>query len=263
MFELHELDRFPRIWRDMFTEFLSYYESSKKIYAPVASLFEPLIRVNEGFTVIDFGSGAGSPVITVTNSVDADIADKMQVYLTDKYPNIKAFKEISDSTNGRIKYIDTTVDALNVPEGLCGFRTFFSSFHHFNEDSAQDILSDVVRKRQGIGIFEYTDRSLIKYLFLFGIPLQLWLLLKYSLVRPVRWRRIFWTFLIPILPVTVFWDGLVSCLRSYSQGELDELIKPFSDCGYSFKSGRIKSSMPFYITYLIGYPKVELADNIS
>jgi hypothetical protein len=263
LFELHDLDLFPQTWRNLFTEFLSYYESSKKIYAPVASLLEPLIRVNEGFTMFDFGSGAGSSVLTVTNSVNDDTAKKMQFYLTDKYPNIKAFKDISDSTNGRIKYIDATVDALDVPENLCGFRTFFSSFHHFNEESAFAILSDVVRKRQGIGIFEYTERALIKYLILFGIPLHLWLLLKFSLVRPLRWRRILWTFLVPVLPVTVFWDGIVSCLRSYSQRELDELIKPFNECGYSFRSGRIKSSMPFYVTYLIGYPKAELADQIS
>ena len=254
LFEFHDLDWFPKTWLDLFTEFLSYYESSKKIYSPVTSLLEPIIRMNEGFTIIDLCSGAGSPVVTVTNAFNADIAGKIQVVLTDKYPNIKAFKDISDNTYGRIKYIDKSVDAMNVPENLLGFRTFFSSFHHFNEDSAQDILSDVVRKRQGIGIFEYTEKALIKYLFLFGIPLHLWLLLKFSLVRPFRWKRILWTFLIPVLPVTVFWDGIVSCIRSYSEKELDDLTKPFSDCGYSFKSGRIKSTMPFYITYLIGYP---------
>ena len=255
LFELHDFDRFPRIWRSLFTEFLSYYESSRKIYATVASLLEPIIRRNEGFTIIDLCSGAGSPVVTVTDAVDADIAGKIKVVLTDKYPNIKAFKCISDNTNGRIKYIDKPVDAMNVPESLLGFRTFFSSFHHFNEDSAFAILTDAVSKSQGIGIFEYTEKTLIKYIFLFGIPLDLWLLLKFSLVRPVRFRRILWTFLIPVLPVTVFWDGIVSCLRSYSIRELDDLIKPFSDCGYTFKTGRIKSSMPFYITYLIGYPE--------
>jgi hypothetical protein len=255
LFEFHDFDRFPKIWRDLFTEFLSYYESSKKIYAPVASLLEPIIRRNEGFTIIDLCSGAGSPVVTVTDAVDADIAGKIKVVLTDKYPNIKAFKCISDNTNGRIKYIDKPVDAMNVPENLLGFRTFFSSFHHFNEDSAFAILTDAVSKSQGIGIFEYTEKTLIKYIFFFGIPLHLWQLLKFSLVRPVRFRRILWTFLIPVLPVTVFWDGIVSCLRSYSIRELNDLIKPFSDCGYSFKSGRIKSSMPFYITYLIGYPE--------
>ena len=136
LFEFHDLDRFPKIWLDLFTEFLSYYESSKKIYSPVTSLLEPIIRMNEGFTIIDLCSGAGSPVVTVTNAFNADFAGKMHVVLTDKYPNIKAFKDISDNSNGKIKYIDKSVDAMNVPESLLGFRTFFSSFHHFNEDSA-------------------------------------------------------------------------------------------------------------------------------
>jgi hypothetical protein len=254
LFELHDLEWFPNIWRDLLTEFLSYYESSKKIYAPVAGLLEPIIGMNEKFRIIDLCSGAGSPVVTAINAARSDIACKTEITLTDKNPNIAALKGLSDNSNNRIKYIDKPVDAMNVPENLQGFRTFFSSFHHFNEESARDILSDTVRKRQGIGIFEYTERSLLKYIFLFGLPLDLWLLLKFSLVKPVRWQRLLWTFLIPVLPVTVFWDGIVSCLRPYSEKELEELIEPFRDCGYSWKTGRIKSSMPFYVTYLIGYP---------
>ncbi len=255
LFELHDLEGFPDIWRDLFTEFLSYYESLKKIYAPVAGLLEPVIGMSESFRIVDLCSGAGSPVVTAMNAASADIACKTEITLTDKNPNMAAFKGLSDNSNGRIKYIDKPVDAMNVPESLHGFRTFFSSFHHFNEESARNIISDAVEKRQGIGIFEYTEKSLLKYIFLFGLPLDFWLLLKFSLIRPLRLRRILWTFLIPVLPVTVFWDGIVSCLRSYSEHELEELIKPFRDRGYSWKTGRIKSSMPFYITYLTGYPE--------
>jgi hypothetical protein len=255
LFELHDLEWFPGLWRNLFTDFLSYFESSKKIYAPVEGLLEPIVRMNESFKIIDLCSGAGSPVVTVINAAKADIASKIEVVLTDKYPNIKALKGLSDNSNGRIKYTDKSVDALNLPENFTGFRTFFSSFHHFNEDCAKAILTDAVCKHQGIGIFEYTDGPMVKYLIPFGIALQLWLLLKFSLLKPLRWQRFLWTFLIPVLPIMVFWDGFVSCIRSYSEKELEELIKPFRDCGYSWKTGRIKSSIPFYVTYLIGYPE--------
>jgi hypothetical protein len=253
LFELHDLDSIPALWRDMFTDFISYFESLKKIYTPVAGLIEPIAAHNECFKIIDLCSGAGSPAVTVMNASKPEIASIMEITLTDKYPNMAAFKCISDSSDGRIKYSCEPVDALSLPEGMTGFRTFFSSFHHFDENSAAAILADAVGKRQGIGIFEYTDRSMIKFLIPFGIAMQLWLLLKFSLLKPFSWKRFIWIFLIPVLPVMVFWDCFVSCMRSYSVKELEELIIPFSDCGYSWKTGRIKSSAPFYITYLTGY----------
>jgi hypothetical protein len=255
LFELHDLEKIPGLWRDMFTDFISYFESLKKIYSPVADIIEPIARKYEKFKIIDLCSGAGSPAATIINAAKPDIACKVEVMLTDKYPNITAFKSISDSSNGRIKYTDKPVDALNLPEGLTGFRTFFSSFHHFDENSAAAILADAVGKRQGIGIFEYTDRPMVKYLIPFGIAVQLWLLFKFSLLKPFKWQRLVWTFLIPVLPAMVFWDCFVSCIRSYSVKELEEMIKPFRDCGYSWKTGRIESSMPFFITYLTGHPE--------
>jgi hypothetical protein len=254
LLELHDIDCLPASLRDMFTDFISYFESLKMIYAPVANLIEPIAAKSESFKIIDLCSGAGSPAATVMNASKPEIAGRMEILLTDKYPNMAAMKSISDNSNGRIKYIAEPVDALNPPENLKGFRTFFSAFHHFDETSAKAILADAVGKRQGIGIFEYTDRSMIKFLIPFGIAMQLWLLFKFSLLKPLRWQRFFWIFLIPVLPVMVFWDCFVSCMRSYSVKELEELAMPFSDCGYSWKTGRIESSMPFHVTYLTGYP---------
>ncbi|HEY9161765.1 MAG TPA: hypothetical protein VIS94_11840 [Desulfomonilia bacterium] len=239
----------------MFTDFISYFESLKQIYAPVAGLIEPVAAMSESFKIIDLCSGGGSPAVTVMNASKPEIASRMEITLTDKYPNLAAFKSISDKSDGKIKYIAEPVDALTPPEYLKGFRTIFSAFHHFDKASAAAILADTVEKRQGIGIFEYTDRSMVKFLIPFGIAVQLWLLFKFSFLKPFDWRRLLWTFLIPVLPAMVFWDGFVSCMRTYSVKELEELIMPFSDCGYSWKTGRMESSLPFYITYLIGYPE--------
>ncbi|MBU4315293.1 hypothetical protein KJ673_02710 [Patescibacteria group bacterium] len=254
LFEFHELDWFPKIWRDLFTDFLSYFEATEKLYVPIAPFLLPIIKINNTFTVVDLCSGAGSPIVSVVNAISDNIDSNVQIMLTDKFPNVPALTRISKESGGRIKFIDKSVDATDVPEYLQGFRTFFSSFHHFREKSALAILSDAVNKGQGIGIFEYTERSLLLRLALFGIPLQLWLLLNTPWIRPFRWQRILWTYLIPILPVVIFWDGVVSCLRSYSESELNKLINKFSYSEYSWKVGHIKSTMPFNITYLIGYP---------
>jgi len=216
LFEFHELNWFPKTWRNLFTDFLSYFEAIEKIYAPVADLLTPIIEKSEKFSIIDLCSGAGSPIFTVINTVKGNISDKIQVILTDKYPNTSTFARIAKKSKGRIKFIDKPVDATNVPEKFQGFRTFFSAFHHFKEEVAFAIISDAVNRNQGIGIFEYTERNLLLRLIFYGIPLQFSLLLNTPLVRPFSWKRIVWTYLIPIIPLIFFWDCIISCLRSYS-----------------------------------------------
>ena len=49
-----------------------------------------------------------------------------------------------------------------------------------------------------------------------------------SRIRPIRWDWLFFTFVIPILPLAIAWDGMVSNLRSYSAVELQELVDSVS-----------------------------------
>ena len=42
-------------------------------------------------------------------------------------------------------------------------------------------------------------------------------------VRPFRLERLFWTWVIPVVPFVLMFDGIVSCLRTYSPAELAQL----------------------------------------
>lgn len=252
LFEFLDLNWFPKTWHDLITDFLSYVTAKNKIYAPVANLLESIFNKIDSPVIIDLCSGSGIPIITIIDTFNKEIANKIQVTLTDKYPNVSAYKRISKVSNIKIKFIEYPVDATNVPETLQGFRTFFSSFHHFKKETALAILADAVKKKQGIGIFEFIEKKLLFRFVILFLPLQIWLKTLFS--RPFCWRRILWTCLIPIVPLVALWDASISCLRAYSVNELHELIKQFKDCEYSWQIGQIKTIGPFNITYLIGYP---------
>lgn len=252
--ELHDLRWFPSLWRDLFTDALSCFEAGKDIYAPVADLLAPLMEGSRDLTIVDLCSGAGLPVVSVLDALDEDVASGVRVVLTDKYPNVAALERLACESSGRISLMKVSVDALDVPGDLVGFRTLFSSFHHFDEDSARAILSDAVAKRQGIGVFEFTDRRLLPRLLYYGLPLLIWLLRSTPSFRPYRRHRIFWTYIIPIVPLALCWDGIVSCLRSYSKSELRGLIDEFNDVDYCWDIGCVESTRPFRVTYLIGRP---------
>jgi len=85
---------------------------------------------------------------------------------------------------------------------------------------------------------------------------SLMVLLMTPFIRPFRWSRLFWTYLIPVVPMVSLFDGLVSCLRTYSVEELGELTVDLDAKNYEWQIGEVKSTAgPIPVTYLIGVPR--------
>ena len=151
-----------------------------------------------------------------------------------------------------IEYITISINAMNVPENLKGLRTQFLSLHHFRPNDAKQILQNAIDTQSTIAIFEAQERNLKSIIFMLFSPINV--LLMTPFIKPFKIGRVIFTYLIPILPLLVLWDGLVSVLRTYSPKELDVLINDLENCeGYTWEIDRIKSG-PSKIIYLLGYP---------
>jgi hypothetical protein len=226
-----------------------------RLYAPIVPRLRKALKQTGAECIVDLCSGAGGPWLWMHGLLEEPPNVSLSVCLTDKYPNAGAFGHTKNVSNNRITYYASAVDAMQIPAELKGFRTLFTSFHHFNPDEARAILQDAVRNQQGIGIFEIAGRRPITFLGVFLIPVVA--LLLAAVVRPFRWSRLIWSYLIPIVPFVLFFDGIVSCLRTYSTQELTELTRGLSASGYTWEIGREKQwflSLP--VTYLIGYPSM-------
>jgi hypothetical protein len=129
----------------------------------------------------------------------------------------------------------------------------FSSFHHFPPEQARAILQNAVDAKQGIGIFEVTSRTASAVAMMF-----LWFLTPFVFtpaIRPFRWSRLLYTYVLPIIPLVLLFDGLVSCLRTYQPRELRELIDGLAASKYRWETGEQAGTFGgLRITYLIGYP---------
>jgi len=133
----------------------------------------------------------------------------------------------------------------------------FTSFHHFPPEQARAILKDAVDSRQGIGVFEIPGRRpltlLLLPLVLIGDILVVPFLRPGPLARAV-WRLV-WRWVIPIVPLVLLFDGIVSCLRAYAPRELRELTGGLADSDYRWEIGCMKRGFwRLPITYLVGYP---------
>jgi SAM-dependent methyltransferase len=253
LFEFHELPWFPAVWRDLLTDFLSFYASAFNPYARVAPLLADALKEAGDSRIVDLCSGAGRPLLSLVPALRRLGVRDLQVTLTDKYPNLEARENVGE-TEAVVTYLETPIDAVDVPSELKGFRTLFTSFHHFRPDAALAVLADAVSKDEGVGIFEYTERNwLIWTLPTLLIPAFVWLCTPF--IRPFRWRRFVWTYLIPVVPIVAMWDGFVSNLRTYSVSEITDLVRQLGHQDYGWKIGRAPSIGMSRVTYAIGFPQ--------
>jgi hypothetical protein len=65
-----------------------------------------------------------------------------------------------------------------------------------------------------------------------------------------------------VIPFVLFFDGVISCLRAYSLGELREMTRELADGGYRWEIGeKAGGLLPLRITYLVGYPLAVSAES--
>jgi hypothetical protein len=251
--ELHEQSWIPPTLRNDITDALQCGSQVLKAYAPIFLILQQALEATQSTAIVDLCSGGGGPWLDLSQKLKQNTA-AYRICLTDKFPNLVAFENLKAASANGIDFYRSSVDALKVPIELDGFRTMFSSFHHFPPAQARAILQNAIDARQGIGIFEITSRTASAMTMMF-----LWFLTPIAFapsIRPFRWSRLLYTYLFPIVPLVLLFDGLVSCLRTYRTQELRELIAELAGSEYWWEIGERSGtfgSLP--VTYLIGYPR--------
>lgn len=253
LIEIHDQPWCPSSLRDGVTDVLESIFGLGNTYAPMVPRLRRALQGTGTHRILDLCSGGGGPWLSLCRVFEKEEKFPVDVCLTDKYPNCRAFVHNRVALLNKIIFRAEAVDARQVPSDLKGFRTIFTSFHHFRPKEAQAILQNAVDNQKGVGIFEAPGRHSLTLLLLFSVPILTLVVVPF--IRPFRWSRVIWTYLVPFLPFVLFFDGIVSCLRTYSPEELFELTGGLSASGYKWEIGEERSRpLRVPITYLIGYP---------
>ncbi|OBT77557.1 hypothetical protein VF21_04606 [Pseudogymnoascus sp. 05NY08] len=211
-------------------------------------LYKTLDKSVTKYTYIDFCAGAGGPTPCIerelnqklaktksssedtrpgaTHVVNGEHNESVRFVMTDLHPHIADWKEAC-SKSKNLTFVSEPVDATNASadlilnDGKKVFRMFNLAFHHFDDSLGRNILKNTLETSDGFGIFELSERTpssllmitLMGLLFFFITPFYFWR-------SP---GHLFFTYIIPIIPFVVVFDGYVSSLLS----------RPFRLCNVS------------------------------
>jgi hypothetical protein len=255
LFEFEDQEWLPNVIRDGITGVLNIMQERWKLYTPIVPRLRVVLRELKAKRIIDLCSGSGGPWTYLATLLNDSQTRPLKVFLTDKFPGSNYF-ELTRFQTPDLEFVAQPVDATKVPKELNGFRTLFNSFHHFCPEDATRILQDAVTDGEGIALFELTRRNLldIVYIALFSFASAI---IYTPFIKPFRWPRLVLTYLLPIIPFLLAFDGIVSCLRTYSTQELRDMVaKLTGNNDYNWEIGtKNLKYFPGGVTYLVGYPK--------
>jgi hypothetical protein len=250
LIELEDQPWFPATIRDLATDYLQFVQTKLRFHRVMMPLVKRVMDESGTTRIVDLCSGGSGPLLLLVKEF-ADAGVPVTATMTDLYPNVAAFEDIAAQSNGRIGFEATPVDAREVPPGLAGLRTIFNGFHHLEPRDARSVLHAAAAARQPIAIFEVSERRVTTLLWILLTPLFVWIATPF--MRPFLWRRLFWTYVLPMVPFTCLWDGIVSQLRAYTVDELRGLAA--GSAPMRWQAGQVPiANGRGRLTYLVGSP---------
>ena len=251
LFEFEDLSGFPQWIRNGLTAYIETLHKLIKTPDQLAPLIQQSLEHSKSNSIYDFCSGAGGPMLESFEKLK-ESNQNLKLYLSDLYPNETAIHRVSKVKG--VHYKKEPVDVCQQNHPLGGLRTLICSFHHLKPKQAQKVLQSAINAKEPILIYEISDNSLPIWLWWISIPFTFLSTFFISLaVRPFTFNRFLFTYILPIYPLFIAWDGAVSNARTYTEKDLNELLSNCNIKEYNFEIGKIKGKMSSQI-YLIGKP---------
>ena len=249
--EFTDLPGLPRFLRRWLGDYLRGIVTLTRLFEPAAPRIADLLRPTGGDRIVDLCSGAGGPWPALVRPVEAALGRPVHVLLTDLHPDADTWKWLEESTLSGVTGLPGPVPADDVPAALPGVRTLFDGLHHLPPEAARAVLADAARHGVPLVAAEAVDRSALGLLGVLFSPILVWGVTPF--LRPPSIPRLLLTYGIPLVPLLVLWDGIVSVLRAYRPDELRALTAGLDE-GYDWHVERVRARGPAS-TLLVGTPR--------
>ncbi|KAL9617835.1 MAG: hypothetical protein Q9160_007385 [Pyrenula sp. 1 TL-2023] len=276
LFEINDQPWFPQFLREKVQDNLytawTFRVPLLQAQSPAQLVSSILFRVlgdsTTSYTFVDFAAGAGGPTPVIESELNrqlkAQSREPVRFVLTDLHPHVKAWKAAAKKSH-YLDYVAEPVDAARAPESLhtqtqtqqqqAGkklFRIFNLAFHHFDDRLASQIVKDTLRTSDGFGIFELQDRTPTSFFMCFLVGLL------FFFITPIFfWRsplHLIFTYLLPIIPGVLVFDGYISSMRTRSIREIAQMLQQYPEeaKGWTVLSGKEMHTLGIgYLTWFI------------
>jgi hypothetical protein len=197
--------------------------SPRLYYEWVAREIMNLVEDGSVNTIVELGAGTAP----ITRELAKRLSGRKGISLrvSDLYPNSALYQALEQEYPDLIQADRRSVDfsrPMDFPPG--SLLVLSGTFHHVPPAARLQALKALSAYR--VAIFEPLRRNPASFILsLLGFFPGLATPLRFWNQRPGNWRRVLWCWLVPIAPVVIVWDGIVSCLRYWTEEEWKEHLE--------------------------------------
>ncbi|PPD20322.1 MAG: hypothetical protein CTY22_04695 [Methylomonas sp.] len=246
LFEFGDMDMVPELYHVYLRKYLTFFYKAfgyHRLWVPGFAEFILKIKKQD---LMECCSGSGDVLLMIDAELDESKFKNIRYILSDIRPNPEFCGRINLMPGDRFKYLNESVDIVSKHAEYSYPKIFINSFHHFSKEQVVGIFNANLGNNNEIIIMEYVRKSFLGFLSMVVGPLVVFLTLPFV----VRLKHLpvmaFFTYLLPIFPLMMLWDGIVSCLHEYSDKEIKQII---DEMGYKVN---IKSSVKRNLLYPAG-----------
>ena len=233
--ELNDQSWVPALLRDTIVESLSLTLRWGRILDGLVDPLLDFLREAEATEVLELGSGGGGPARALAESAERR-GVPLRMLLTDLFPRPEAWEELRRRHPERIDYVTEPVDATRIPAALSHgrARVIINTFHHLPPELARSVIASACAAGAPLFIAEGFPRNPLR--FLPFAPAGIAALAASPLfAKKQRTARAALVWGTPIALLASIFDGFVSTMRVYTEGELREMARDAK--GYRWRWG--------------------------
>jgi hypothetical protein len=133
-----------------------------------------------------------------------------------------------------------------------GLRTVINGLHSLPPDEARALLLRAAAAGVPIAALEGNNNNWWQAVgMLVFVPLMV--LLFTPVIRPLTASRLVLTYVIPVIPFCIVWDGVAALFMLYGPEDLEELTAGLGE-SYRWRAGKRDNGRGGKIIYLLGWP---------
>jgi hypothetical protein len=228
LFEFEDFNWLPGPIRAGITNLIVVFHHLMKSRDVLSSLILSIREKRSFDQIVDMGSGSGGIMPEVQEKLKSEGTD-LRLLLSDLHPSPQIVRRYEEDAKKDIQYWPESINATDLGKAPEGLKTMVNCFHHMPPNVAKEILRSAQENDQSLMIFEIAENKIPTLLWWLFLPVSLVILIIMSLfmtpfVRPLTPAQLFWTYIIPVIPIIYAWDGQASLVRTYTFDDIESLL---------------------------------------
>ena len=177
---------------------------------------------NPAGTIVELGAGTAPITRALAGGRLAGRQGTFRCGVSDLYPDKKLYRIAGKDQNTR-SVVRAELGPTDFSRPMKFSRrgsllVLSAAFHHLRPGVRGDVLKVLSAYR--VAVFEPLRRNPASFfLCLFGFVPAIRTPFLFWNRRAGNWRRVFWCLVFPIATMAIVWDGVVSCLRCWTEEE--------------------------------------------